>query len=77
MARKRAEHAVQFTSGGRKFRGYIRNLKDNEFTAFVRIPCTIPKSLLDAAAGGTVSKFTVKSTGDRPASVAEIVISSM
>ncbi len=72
-----AEYPIEFTADGNKYRGYVRNLKDNEFTAFVRIPCTIPSSLLRAAASGTVSKFTVQSTGERAESVAEIVISSI
>ncbi len=77
LVSKQLEHPIQFTAGGKSYRGYVRKLRDNEFTAFVCIPCTIPESLLKAASGGTVSKFTVMSTGDQPESVAEIVISSM
>lgn len=72
-----AEYSIQFACGNRQYHGYIRNLKDNEFTAFVRIPCAIPEKLLDAASRGTVSKFKVQSTGDRQEEVAEIVISGM
>ena len=77
MVSSQLEHPIEFTADGKKYRGYVRKLRDNEFTAFVCIPCTIPESLLKAAAGGTVSKFTVMSTGDNPESVAEIIISSM
>ena len=57
------------------FRGYIRNLVANASTAFVRIPCSIPKDLLSAAANGTVSNFTVYlEEGDEAKTpVAEIV----
>ena len=72
-----AEYSIHFACGSRQYHGYIRNLKDNEFTAFVRIPCAIPEKLLDAASRGTVSKFKVQSTGDRQEEVAEIVISGM
>ena len=74
--RKPKEHSIQFQAGGKSFHGYVRNLKANEFTAFVRIPCAIPRRLLDAAAGGTVARFTLQSTGDRQEDVAEIVISA-
>jgi hypothetical protein len=77
MVSRQLEHPIEFTADGSKYRGYVRKLRDNEFTAFVCIPCAIPESLLKAAAAGTVSKFTVMSTGDAPESVAEIIISSM
>ncbi len=69
------EHAITLAVKGRKYRGYIRNLKATEFTAFVRVPCTIPDVLLDAADRGTVSKFTVRSSGAAEVDVAEIVLS--
>jgi len=72
----RQEHAFEMICDGRTYRGYVRNLQDNEFTAFVRIPCSIPLELLDAAANGTVSKFTVRSKGEDEEDVAEIVFSS-
>jgi len=70
------DHRLEITADGSRFHGYVRNLRDNEFTAFVRIPCAIPQRLLDAAKEGTVAKFTVRSSGDRPEDVAEIVISA-
>jgi hypothetical protein len=70
------DHPLEIAADGNRFHGYIRNLRDNEFTAFVRIPCAIPQRLLDAAKDGTVAKFTVRSSGDRPEDVAEIVLSA-
>lgn len=72
----KSEYKIEFQSGSKTYVGYLRNLEDNEFTAFMRIPCAIPQNLLDAAAEGTVSKFTVQSTGDQKERVAEIVISA-
>ena len=59
-------------SGGIKYQGYIKNLKDNAFTAFVRVPCEIPEDLFIAANKGTISKFTVTS-GEEEEGVAEII----
>lgn len=75
-SRKPAEYAVEFSVGDKKFRGYLHNLKFNEFTAFVQIPCAIPKDLLHAASQGTVSKFLIicGDEGSKTA-VAELVIS--
>jgi len=72
---EKKEHRLELKAGSRSYHGYVRNLADNEFTAFVRIPCSIPSKLLDAASAGTVSRFTVQSTGDEKQDVAEIVIS--
>lgn len=69
------EYRLEFTAAGKRYNGFIRELKDNEFTAFVKVPCSIPKDLLDSAAGGTVSKYSVKTSGDNPENVAEIVFS--
>lgn len=69
------EYPVEMICRGKKYQGYIRNLQDNQFTAFVRIPCTVSQKLLDAAAQGTVAKLTVQSTGENAESVAEIVLS--
>lgn len=71
------EHRIEFTANGKRYQGFVRKLVDNEFTAFVRIPCSIPQSLLDAAAAGTISRFTIQSTGDSQENVAEIVISGV
>ena len=46
-------------ANGTRYRGYIRNLRANAYTAFVRIPCIIPQELLDASAEGNISRFTV------------------
>lgn len=69
------EYPFELSCGDQDFVGYIRDMEANEFTAFVSVPCTIPQELLDAAAGGTVSKFTVYSQGDSTNQVAEIVLS--
>ncbi len=69
------EYKFDLKCGEQEFTGYIRDMVANEFTAFVSIPCTIPKELLDAAAKGTVSRFTVQSQGDNTNQVAEIVLS--
>lgn len=71
------EHRIEFTANGKRYKGFVRKLVDNEFTAFVRIPCAIPQSLLDAAAAGTISRFTIQSSGDSQENVAEIVISGV
>jgi len=59
-------------SNGKRYSGYIKNLKDNAFTAFMRIPCEIPGELFNAANKGTISKFTVTS-GEDDEGVAEII----
>lgn len=59
-------------SDGKRYSGYIKHLKDNAFTAFMRIPCEIPEELFIAANKGTISKFTVTSGGDDEG-VAEII----
>jgi len=59
-------------ANGKRYSGYIKNLKDNAFTAFMRIPCEIPSELFNAANKGTISKFTVTS-GENDEGVAEIV----
>lgn len=70
------EYKIEFTVQGKTYRGYLQKLKDNEYTAFVKIPCTIPPELLLAADQGTVSRFSVVcGEGDSKEAVAEIVIS--
>ena len=60
-------------ANGAKYRGYVRNLTANDYTAFARVPCTIPSRLFDAADRGTIAKFTVFSGTLRREEVAEIV----
>ena len=74
MAAPKAKHTLEMTlTNGRKYKGYIKNLRDSAFTAFVRVPCVVPPTLFQAADGGTISRFTVVSEGDRKEDVAEIV----
>jgi hypothetical protein len=70
------EYAVQVSCGERRYRGFVRNLVHNDFTTFVRGPCTIPQELLDAASQGTVSKLAVLSSEPQPTPVAEVFISA-
>jgi hypothetical protein len=49
------------THEGIEYEGYIKDLDSNEFTAFMKIPCDLPKSLFDAASKGTVAKFDITS----------------
>jgi hypothetical protein len=60
-------------SNGKAFKGYIRNIEENATTAFVRIPCTIPQNLLDAAVNGTISKLKIHSDGPQKETIAEVV----
>ena len=69
------EYMVEFRTAEHEYKGYLRNLKDNEFTAFVRIPCAVPKDLLQAADHGTVSRFEILSEGEKKEPVAELVLS--
>ncbi|MBT5607630.1 MAG: hypothetical protein HN742_18930 [Lentisphaerae bacterium] len=73
------EYAIELNCGGKQYKGVLGKLLDNEFTAFVRIPCTIPRALLDAADKGTVARFVIMSEGDISGgreAVAEILVSS-
>lgn len=49
------------THDGVEYEGYIKDLDSNEFTAFMKIPCDLPKSLFEAASKGTVAKFDITS----------------
>lgn len=74
--RVRLEHRLYMrTANGTEYEGYIRDLKDNEFTAFMRVPCDIPQDLFDAAARGTVSKYDVnyKNENGDEVKIAQIV----
>ena len=66
-------HKVEIElTDGRKYKGFIRNIADNAFTTFCKVPCTIPPELFTAADGGTVARFTVVSATKDAAPVAEI-----
>ena len=58
---------------GREFKGYIKNIKDNAYTAFMKIPCKIPEKLFDAAAKGTISKLDITAAGDASEEITQIV----
>lgn len=74
VRQRKCEHSFALTmADGRKFRGYIQNLSDNAYTAFVKVPCEIPDSLYQAASRGTIAKFTVYSEGEAREAVAELV----
>jgi len=75
-------NSVEFTMtcDGKNFRGYIQNMVHSKFTTFMRIPCAIPQSLLDAASRGTVAKYTILSPADedgKSEKLAELAISGM
>lgn len=73
------EYEIKLTCSGAKYKGRLSKLRDNEFTAFVRIPCTIPEELMRAAQDGTVARFSIMSEGvgvGDPEPVAEILISA-
>lgn len=57
---------------GAKYVGYIRNLRADVFTTFMKVPCKIPADLFEAAEKGTIAKYTV-TAGDDKQEVAEIV----
>jgi hypothetical protein len=73
--RKEKEYPFQMTAGGTRYRGFIRNLKHNESTAFVAIPCAITQDLLTAVADGTVSQFSIKDPSHDNEDIAVIVLS--
>lgn len=66
------EFYIKFANGN-AYKGYIRNIEENATTAFVKIPCTIPASLLEAATKGTISKLNIHSDGTEKETVAELV----
>ena len=74
-AKKKKQHRLEFTTkDGKKFAGYLKDLQDNEYTAFMKIPADIPAELYEAAGKGTVSKFDVMSkTQHGSARIAQIV----
>jgi hypothetical protein len=73
---RRREFKLELTCRDRSYVGYLQKLADNEFTAFMRIPCAIEQSLLDAAAKGTVSQVSVLSRDEKRERVAEILVST-
>jgi hypothetical protein len=60
-------------TNGSRYVGYIRQLQATPFTTFVRVPCSIPSELFDAADQGTIAKFSVYPEGDKDHPVAEII----
>ncbi len=73
--RLKAEHELFVRlKDGSLFEGYVRNLEDNVFTTFVRIPCALPDELFAAAAKGGVGKLRIWSEGSERAVIAEIIL---
>ena len=68
-------HKIEINlSDGRKYLGYVRNLKPSAYAAFLRVPCAIPTKLFEAADKGTIAKYSVvHSQGNRDTLIAEIV----
>lgn len=44
---------------GRAYEGYLKDLRANAYTTFVRVVCAVPESLFKAADLGTVSKYEI------------------
>jgi len=66
-------HKIEIVlTSGAKYVGYIRNLRANAYTAFVRVPCSIPANLFAEADKGTIAKYTV-TAGEAKEPVVEIV----
>ena len=61
-------------SDGERLRGYIKVLKANEMTTFLRIPCVIPPKLIEVAKQGSLAKYTV-TTGKDEQAVAQLIFS--
>jgi hypothetical protein len=72
-AEKSSNEFYMKLANGKTFKGYIRNIEDNATTAFVKIPCTIPQSLIDAAVNGTIAKLNIYSDGTEKENIAEVV----
>lgn len=74
---RKKQYKLEFeTYEGGKFGGYLKELIDNEYTAYMKIPCDIPEELFEAASKGTVSKFDVMSKSEESAEgtrIAQIV----
>jgi hypothetical protein len=64
------EFYIKFKNG-KAFKGYLRNIEENATTAFVKIPCTIPQNLLDAAEKGTIAKLKIHAEGTQKAETIE------
>jgi len=75
VVQKKKQHKLEFTTkNGQTFGGYLKELQDNEYTAFMKIPCDIPAELFEAASKGTVSKFDVMSKSEQGSTrIAQIV----
>lgn len=61
---KPAEYKFQFTSEGTTYHGFFTLLQADEYTAFVRLDCTIPPLLMARARQGTVAKYTIKNADE-------------
>lgn len=72
---KTRKNNIAFKINGKSYSGYIQDVKDNEFSAFVKVPCVIPKELLRAADDGTVAKFIIMSQGDKREKLAQLIFS--
>ncbi len=59
---------------GRVFEGQIGELGDNLFTAFMRIPCKLPKGVFDAATHGSTVKLSILSEGSDSERIAQIIL---
>ena len=59
---------------GRVFEGQVGELGDNLFTAFMRIPCKLPRGIFDAAADGPTIKLSIMSEGGDRQRIAQIIL---
>jgi hypothetical protein len=73
--RKSKDLPVRFVINQKAYAGYIRKIKDVVFTAFVKIPCKIPASLLKDADNGTVVELSIDNPDDDKDKVAEMIFS--
>ena len=55
-----AEYKFEMTCGTTTYRGFLHLLEADEYTAFVKLDCTIPAKLLARAREGTVAKYTIQ-----------------
>jgi len=68
-----ATYRLEMVRKGQRYSGYIRDLRSNAYTTFVRLSCSLPDSLFTAADQGTVSKFTISPEEAQNMPVAEII----
>ena len=73
--RRKLQHELWIRlKDGRVFEGQIGQLGDNLFTAFMRIPCRLPKGLFDAAVDGSTVKLSILSEGSDRQRIARIIL---